>query len=665
MQTSPPKPLRPLSLARAGLASALAILLLGATAPRLAAQSDDFNDGNDSGWTHYSITGFYNPAFPGGYCPYGGTTFTFPDDGNGGKAYRIAAGATIYPPTGTDAFGVKNARGGAFRADTAGAFRFVQAADLLAWNPTWNHAMGLLWHAQNIYLGSTDGYCGVYAAAYHNLYISTITDEVPTTAGRIEDGSVTLDPTHHYRFELNCYNGTLYMLTLFDQSLPNSPWPSVIADSVMYEGGLAGLFVFEQDYPSTTGADATFDNYTLTVPDGGALPATVTYLYPPDGGKASAFYPTVTAEVLNRDSQVDTTSILLCIDGNWIPNASLQPIDTQVHRPHDSGTKDFAGATVNYTIPTLYAWGSKHTNRVAFVDNNSAWQTNTWTWTSDYPYLFASNSLPLNSLKVRGFDTRMVQSTNGGTTLPNTLARALQQLAIPPQIAIDQTATSIVQVLDWNEVSAPPNNVPGLCAGDYNNIAVESLAYLELTAGAHRFHINTDDRAGLYSGIGLEDPNATVVWENPGNTANATFDIVVEADGLYPVRCIWEETGGGAALHLWSTNFVSGGSEVLINDPGDPAGVVKAWYPIVCRSSASVTGPYTIAASAVNALSKADIVGHDCSPTVVGSMVTGGTFTIPIVAGDTRFYRLDGPRAIKITNITKGVSDVVITYEVP
>jgi hypothetical protein len=668
MQNSLPKFLRSLSLAPAGLASALVILLLGVTAPRLAAQSDDFNDGNDTlpapGWTHYSITGFYNPAFPGGYCPYGGTTFAFPDDGNGGKAYRITAAATIYPPTGTDAFGVGNARGGSYRADVAYPLRFSQAVDLLAWNTNWNQAAGLLWHAQNIYLGSTDGYCAVYAAAYHNLYISVLNNEVPTTVGRLVDGSVTPDPTHRYRLEASCHDGETFLFTLFDKSQPNSPWPSVIGQDVSWEGGVGGLFVFEQDYPSTTGADATFDNYVATEPASGTLPATVTDLSPTPAGKASVMYPTVTVGILNRDTQVDTTSILLCMDGVWIPNASLQPIDTQVHRPLNTNTKDFDGATVTYSNGILYAWGSVHTNSVAFMDNTSTWQTNTWTWTTAYPYLFASNSLPLGSLSVRGFDTRMVQSTNGGVNLDNSLARALQQLAIPPTIPIDQTATSIVQVLNWNEVSAPPNNVPGLCPGGSINIAVQSLAYLELTAGVHRFQINTDDRAGLYSGVNLADPNAQALWENPDDTDNTTFDFVVEAAGLYPVRCIWEQTGGGAVLQLWSTNFVTGDPEVLINDPGNPAGVVKAWYPIACRSSLSAAGTYSVDSTAVNALNTTGIVSSDCSSTVVGSMVTGGTFTVPVVAGATHFYRLDGPRATKITNISKGVSSVVITYQV-
>jgi hypothetical protein len=418
------------------------------------------------------------------------------------------------------------------------------------------------------------------------------------------------------------------------------------------------------------GAEATFDNYVAAVPAANTMRATVTDLSPPPAGQTRAFYPTITVGILDRDTFVNTSSIVLCLDGVWIPNASLT-IDSQVHKPSNPNAyaEDFGGATVTYPITTLLPWSSKHTNIVAFADDTSTWQTNTWTWTLTYPYLFASNSLPIGSLKVRGFDTRMVQSDNGCADLDNSLGRALQQLAIPPQIPIDRTATSIVQVLNWNKASAPPNNVPGLCTnassscGQYRNIAVQSLAYLELSAGLHRFHINTDDRAGLYSGVNLADANAQAMWENPGNTANATFDFVVEAAGLYPVRCIWEETGGGAVLQLWSTNVVAGGDEVLINDPSDPAGVVKAWYPLACLSSLSVAGPYTIDATALNALSTTDIVGADCSPTVVGSMVTGGKFTVP-VSGTARFYRLDGPRKTNITKIEKAGSNIEITYQV-
>jgi hypothetical protein len=636
-----------LSPARAGWSLALAIALLGATAPRLAAQSDDFNAGNDNAWAHYALPG------------YGAPTYSFPPDGSGGKAYRIYA-----PPLGSDPNNYQYARTASYRPDVSYTNRFLAGVDLLAWNATWDQQVGLLFYLRDPGIATTDAYGGTYSSVDRNLYINLVFDENPITVGAVADGSVALDPSHSYRLVASSHDASTFLFQVFDRSQPNSPWASVIAQNTGFleTAGMCGLIILELDAaPTTAGADATYDNYAALVPAAGAMPTTVTDLFPPPAGKATDFYPTITVGILDRDTTVDTSSIVLCLDGVWIPNASLT-IDPLVHKPQNSlGATDFGGATVTYPITALLPWGGKHTNIVAFRDSTSAWQTNTWTWTTAYPYLLASNSLPLGSLSVRGFDTRMVQSYNGGTNLANSLARALQQLATPPQIPIDQTATSIVQVLDWNKAAAPPNNVPGLCTGDSNNIAVQALAYLELTAGLHRFHINTDDRAGVYSGVNLADTNAMVLWENPGSTANATFEFIVEADGLYPVRCIWEETGGGAALQLRSVDL-NDLSEVLINDPSDPPGVVKAWYPIVCQSSSSVSGPYTVAAGAANSLAQTDIVGSGCSPTVVGQMVTGGTFTVP-VSGATRFYRLDAPRATRITTISKDASQVVITYQ--
>jgi hypothetical protein len=645
-------------------AAGLAILLLAGTPPSAIAQSDNFDDGNDTSpvaWTHYSL-----PNIPPGLPPpyptlpepgyWGAATYSFPSDGNGGKAYRIFA-----PGITNDLIDAKNARAGSFVA-TPYSGRFSVAVDLLAWNAEWRQEAGVLFYFQDINLGTSDGYTATYSSAYQQLYISQINNEVPTTVAELGTGTVVLDPTHRYRLVASSHNGTTFLFQLFDLAQPNTPWTAAIGEDSMYSAGLSGLFVFEQTAPpSTQGADATFDNYAASTPGAGTLRATVTDVYPPPAGKATALYPTVTVGILNRDTSVDTSSIVLCLDGVWIPNSSLT-LDSQVHRPRNgSFPQDFSGATVTYPITTLLAWGVAHTNVIAFQDNNG-WQTNVWTWTLNYPYLHASNSLPIGSLSVRGFDVRMAQSDNGGVNLANSLARALQQLAIPPTIPLDRSATSIVQVLNWDKTQAPPNNVPGLCAGSYINIAVESLAYLELTAGVHRFHINTDDRSGLYSGASLADANAQALWENTGDTANATFDFVVEADGLYPVRCIWEETGGGAALNLKSVNL-GDLSEVLVNDSSDPAGVVKAWYPLICRSAANVAGPYTVNAAAVNGLNKIDLTSADCSPTVVGQMVTGGTFTVPI-SGAAQFYRLDGPRQTKITDFSKSGSNVVITYQV-
>jgi hypothetical protein len=90
--------------------------------------------------------------------------------------------------------------------------------------------------------------------------------------------------------------------------------------------------------------------------------------------------------------------------------------------------------------------------------------------------------------------------------------------------------------------------------------------------------------------------------------------------------------------------------------------VVKAYYPLACCSASSFAGPFTIEPAA-NTVTTVPVVGVDCSPTVVGEMVTGGTFTVPI-SGAARFYRLDSVRPTRITEFRKTGSNVVITYQV-
>lgn len=645
MKISPTHPRGWFSLVRTSLASALAAILFGGVTVQVAAQSANFDTGTDTGWTHYTL------------LDYGAAVFSFPPDDAGGSAYKIYA-----PPTGDDPWGMGNARGGSLRTDVIYQGRFSAAVDLLAWNSAWNQESGMLFYLAEPGLGTTDGYAATYSSGYRNLYITRIVDERDSgTVGVVE--GIILDPTHHYRMEVSSHDGVTFVLRFFDKVDLANPWCSVVCmdDSGAYYAGLNALFVWERTYQSQDqGAEATFDNYLASKPADGAMPAVVTDLSPQPGAKVAAFYPTVSVNILDRDTLVDTATIKLAMDGAWIPSESLT-IETLVHKLDNPGVRDFSGATVTYPITTTLAWGSRHTNQVVFADTSSHWYTNTWVWTSAYPYLPASNSLPVGSLQVRGFDTRMVQSANGGTNLDNTLARALQQLARPPSIPIDLTATSLVQTLSWDKTSTSAS-VPGLCPGNYVNIAVESFAYLQLTPGLHRFHIMSDDRAGLYSSVNWTDTDPLVLWQNPGNTADATFDFVVEAAGLYPVRCIWEETGGGANLSLYSVNL-DDLTETLINDPSDTTDVVKAWYPLVCLSASSVTGPFTAAVAAVNSLNTTGIVGTDCSPDLVGQMVTGGTFTLP-VTGATQFYCVQGARQTKITNFTKDNTKVVITYQV-
>lgn len=162
---------------------------------------------------------------------------------------------------------------------------------------------------------------------------------------------------------------------------------------------------------------------------------------------------------------------------------------------------------------------------------------------------------------------------------------------------------------------------------------------------------------GVYSVTNLTD--ASMVLLETTGAAHQSFDFIVEADGLYPFNIIYEKGGGAAYLVLHSVNL-NDNSQTLLYAPGG----VNAFYPLVCKSSTSVTGPYT-ADAAANAGNHRNSTSVGCDPggsgPVPNLVVTGGTVTVPI-SGATKFYRLDGPRVNKITSITKSGSNAVITY---
>jgi hypothetical protein len=336
------------------------------------------------------------------------------------------------------------------------------------------------------------------------------------------------------------------------------------------------------------------------------------------------------------------------------------------HNPAANGTA-FPGATVTYSNGVLYAWGSQHTNTVAFKDSNNTWQTNTWTWTTAYPYLFAGDSLPIGSLSTRGFDARLAHSAaanmGGSGGLNNSLASARAVLTVPPQYAVDYAATGLVQSVAWalDASSYGANtNFPGLCIGTttyQDSFAVETFTYLQLSAGVHRFYVDSDDAVGVYSGTNLAD-TSTVLVQNNG-TLHTSFDFVVAADGLYPFTIIYQEGGHPAVLVLSSENL-SDGTRTLLNDTGG----VPAFYPLVWSSATSVAGPYTVdaVASANNSIRTSNVL-CDGSGDPLNQVVTGGTLSVP-VGSAAKFYRLAAPRSSKITSIKKTGSNLVINYQV-
>jgi hypothetical protein len=714
MHKSSSHPRRSLSLARAVLAPALAILLLGLAAPQLPAQtvSDNFNGmagtpaGTNvpSGWVSYLLPNSYYDSNQGqNVLDFGGLQFqlgtdtyygqgtfyypTNPFGGAGNYAFRMTTPAITNDPV-----PLLFSRTGAFQTTANYTGRFMMGVDLINFNPAWDEeALGLAFYANldNPFVPST--YVVAWGPGLNQFGLAmlkvtgTYPDLVPSY-GIIAEGTpnaTALSPNHSYRMVASSHDGTTFLVTLYDNAQPNNPWQSAITVDTNLVGGYCGMMVVDvedtRDGQATQGSDATWDNFYATAPAPSALPVTVTDLTPQPAGKAISRL--VEVGIFNRDTSVNTGTIGLYLDG--VRLTSGVTISNAVYKPYNDGLfgpngetypTSFPGATVGYLITDNFAFGSRHTNTVVFQDSANTWFTNSWPWTVSWPVPYA----PSGSLTLRGFDARLVQSysaTDPGYAnmsfdggLNNSIASA--QAVLNNQYTVNFSSTNIVQLVNF-DITGPGNdayngnpvtNWPGLClsAGGafVNSFAVEVMAYVQLSAGTNTFFVDSDDAAGVYSGNSLTDTSVPLL-ANDGSVRES-FDWIVVTPGLYPLHILYQQGGGGANLGLCTVNRTANTTN-LVNS----ASSVQAFYPLVCQSSTSIKGPFTPDAAA-NASNSMTISGSLCESGVgpiSNQTVTGGTITVPIPTAP-KYYRLDGPRKTRITSFTKSGTNMIINYQV-
>lgn len=227
---------------RASVTIAMALLFTSATLlPAAQLIADDFNDGNDNGWSRYDPLGGL------GVGPR--ATFTLV---NG--SYQIQA---LVSP---NAAAAGPGRAGSYRSGVNFADFYV-AVDILNWDEELNQAFGILARVQNVALGQTTGYAFTYDTGTANagdLDISKITGEDPSGVVSAP-GNVHLPKNAGYRFVFmgkgSALEGRVYSLTNLE-----TPLYVVQGTDATYTQGQVGLVVF--DNTSGTGsADATFDNF--------------------------------------------------------------------------------------------------------------------------------------------------------------------------------------------------------------------------------------------------------------------------------------------------------------------------------------------------------------------------------------------------------------------
>jgi hypothetical protein len=265
-----------------------------------------------------------------------------------------------------------------------------------------------------------------------------------------------------------------------------------------------------------------------------------------------------------------------------------------------------------------------------------------------------------------------VQAASGQA---NTAARAENQLAgNPASVAIPGPGPDgsyiVPGIINWNSnMNDGGNNVPvgnfqnnnlagwpfpkyadepipgipgtGLTgAASRENITAEIFAYLKLDrAGYYRFGANGDDGWKVQVGTpGQTDGTVLFTIDRGAGAADIPFSFTVPEPGLYPIRLVWYQGGGGGNIEFFS--YDDNGNKIPINDPNNP-GAIKAYWNTGAVSEVKITsatitgGNITIQWTGGGTMESA---GNVLGPwTSTGN--SSGTFSEAVAPGS-KFYRV-------------------------
>ena len=281
-------------------------------------------------------------------------------------------------------------------------------------------------------------------------------------------------------------------------------------------------------------------------------------------------------------------------------------------------TTDGDNTIVTYTPAEPLPSGS--TNRVGLIYEGV---TNYWTFvTQTYTEAPADQALPLTAADEsnRGFRVKVHQAAS---SQPNNVASAEARLAgNPANVALPGPGPDGTyidpDIINWNvqfNVDAGGNStpignfqqndlagwpfteyadepIPGLpgtgLTGNARreNIAAEIFAWLEFPeAGYYKLGVNGDDGwAVTVAEPGVTDGHVLFTIDRGGGAADIPFSFTVPEPGLYPVRLVWYQGGGGGDLEFFSY----GPDNVKIPINADDPNAIRAYYT---AEGGTVDGP--------------------------------------------------------------------------
>lgn len=643
------------------------LALLSVSIPGALAQTDDFDDGNDDGWTRHNSLSVIPGVSP---------TYSFPDDGFGGKAYRIQSPA---PPI-ADAGPAR-----AFSNRTNSYTDFFAAVDVIAWDNNLNQAFGFLFRAGNIGLGTTTGYVMNYdpqqsAGGRGQLQINTVAGEQDT--GTIGAANISMHPGKRYRLTLNAVGSDL-TVRAYDLNDLTRPLATFTANDSTEPSGVVGLFDFYRGSaitdPNAGRADTTFDDYyaASTPPATIAFPATPhPILHMPQVANRSPvsfanFYPAAsgisfTATTLTTNL-VDTNAARLFLNGADVSSGLV-----------------FSGSASNLNVTyNGLKTNSVYDARIVLSDFAGRTSTNEWTFdTFTQSFLSAANAriIEAEDYNYNGGqyqDDPPPSGLNSSSGQVNGNGAGYYNLDGVPDIDFFDRATAPGS-------GQPPeyrqNDFVGTQAGTMGEVTPGSVvndtirqkyAALDLpeyqvrrTEGTEWLNYTRNFPAGVYNvylraacrapqTVNLD--RVTSDSTQPNQTASPLGVFNVPSTGIinnYRYVPLTDANGNLSVLTLSGTNTVR------LTMGGAATNVTQYTLALNYLAFVPATLPQVVL------LSTADVGGMFAANSTATIDTTARTVTVSR-AGNTRFYRLQSsaPPAVNITGIRIVGINVVINYQ--
>jgi hypothetical protein len=154
---------------------------------------------------------------------------------------------------------------------------------------------------------------------------------------------------------------------------------------------------------------------------------------------------------------------------------------------------------------------------------------------------------------------------------------------------------AVTPVADNFPDDLPFPGIPGT-TGSTDNSTEEILTWLNLKNGVYRMVVNSDDGFRVSVGPDPRDKAGLILGEFnvPGGRgfSDSLFIFVVQQEGFYPFRLLWQNGTGGASLEWFTQNVF--GRKALVNGTNTTL-AVKAYrsgpnYPYITRLTTSPTG---------------------------------------------------------------------------